>query len=86
MLIRKGAEGFSEIAQFIRNNAVDDWCVLLVSFFSLFFWGGGVLVALAVSRLNLKVLNYQNNLKHSSGSLFLVLVVIIPLGNNRLYG
>lgn len=43
-------------------------------------------MALAVSRLNLKVFNYQKKLKHSSGSLFLVLVVIIPLGNNRPYG
>lgn len=43
-------------------------------------------MALAVSRFNLKVLNHQKNLKHSNGSLFLVLVVIVPYGNKRPYG
>lgn len=80
-MIKKGAEGFSEIAQFIRNNAVYGRC----GFCWVFFSGEGGVV-LAVSHLNLKVLNYQKNPKHLSGSPLSVPVLIIPLRNNRSEG
>lgn len=59
--------------------------VVFVGFFSV-GRGGGVGIVLAVSHLNLKVLNYQKNPKHLSGSPLSVPVVIIPLRNNRSEG
>lgn len=56
--------------------------VVFVGFFSV--GRGGVV--LAVSHLNLKVLNYQKNPKHLSGSPLSVPVLIIPLRNNRSEG
>lgn len=60
--------------------------VVFVVFFTVEGGRGALGIVLVVSHLNLKVLNYQKNLKHLNGSPPSVPVVIIPLRNNRSEG